>query len=115
MADANLQNFDNRLRRISRRHRKMAVGYVTSVNHDGLIIARPRRHAPRFPWKGMMLTVTLLLLFKGFLYLSLGAITYDSRVEKLQEGTVIEQAGAFAMQADPATRWIAAQIQSLLN
>ena len=115
MANANLQNFDSRLRRISRRHRKMATGYVTSVNHDGLIIARPRRHAPRFPWKGMTLTIVLLLLFKGFLYLNLGGITYDARVEKLKEGTVIEQAGAFAMQADPATVWVAAQLQSLLN
>ncbi|MFV2034643.1 MAG: hypothetical protein ACC631_05975 [Halocynthiibacter sp.] len=115
MADVHLQTFDKRLRRISRRHRKMVGGYVTSVNHDGLIIARPRRHAPRFPWKGLMLTVVLLLLFKGFLFISLGSITYDARGEKLRAGTIIEQAGAFAMQADPATIWIADQIKFLVN
>ena len=115
MADANLQDFGKRLRRIDRRHRKMAHGYVTSINHDGLIVARPRRRAPRFPWKGLMLTAALLLLFKGFLYMSLGGITYDARVERLSQGTVVEQAGAFVMQADPATLWISGQINSLVK
>lgn len=111
MADANMQNFDQRLRRISKQHRKLAGGYVTSVNHDGLIIARPRRHGPRFPWKGLMLTAAMFLLFKGFLFASLGEITYEERVAKLRAGTVVEQAGAFAMQADPATLWVSSQIR----
>lgn len=115
MAEAQSEIFDKRLRRITRRHRKLSHGYVTSVNHDGLIIARPRRIGPRFPWKGLMVTVALFLLFKGFLYANLGEITYSERVAKLQEGTLAEQIGAYAMQADPATVFLAGQIAPLLR
>lgn len=115
MSNTQTQHFDKRLRRIHRHHRKLSHGYVTSVNHDGLIIARPRRHGPRFPWKGLMVTVALFLLFKGFLFANLGAATFGERVEKLNSGTIVEKAGAFAMQADPATLWIAEQIGPFLR
>lgn len=115
MADAQSQIFDKRLRRITRRHRRLSHGYVTSVNHDGLIIARPRRYGPRFPWKGLMVTVALFLLFKGFLYANLGEATYNERVAKLHEGTIAEKVGAYAMQADPATLFIGQQLAPLLR
>ncbi len=115
MADAQSQTFDKRLRKITRRHRKMSHGYVTSVNHDGLIIARPRRAGPRFPWKGLMVAAALFLLFKGFLFATLGETTYSERVAKLQQGTIAEQVGAYAMQADPATLFLAQQLTPLFK
>jgi len=117
MADANLQRFDKRLRRINKRHRKLPRGYIPVVNENGLIVARPtvRRSGSRFPWKGVALTLIALFAFKGFLYAQLGAITYDERVAKLASGTAIEQAGAWGMQADPVTLWVASQIAPILH
>ncbi|NSX54226.1 hypothetical protein HRQ87_05385 [Sulfitobacter sp. 1151] len=93
----------------------MSRGVVTSVNHDGLIIARPRRAAPRFPVKGIILMIIAFFAFKGFLLAQLGDATYGQRIATLQQGTGVEQAGAWAMQVDPLTQWIAGQIGTYLN
>lgn len=115
MADVNMKEFGKRVQRINKRHRKLASGYVPSINHDGLIVARVRRSGPRFPWKGIALCFVAFFAFKGFLLVQLGQTTYAERVGKLETGTVVEQAGAYAMSADPVTRWVAAQIQSVLR
>lgn len=116
MADANLQSFDKRLRRVTRRHNKLSRGYVHSVNHDGLIVATPRRQRreSRFPVRGLFLVVMGVLLFKGFLYAQLGGATYNNRLAKLQSGTEVEKVGAFMMTADPATLWVAEQLNKVL-
>ncbi len=116
MADANTHNFDKRMRRIHKRHRKMAThGVVATVGRDGLIVERARRRAPRFPWRGMFMTLAAFFVLKGALLSHLGAITYDGRVAKLQEGTVVEQIGGWVMKADPATVWVAQQIELLVK
>lgn len=109
MSESQFQSFDNRLRKIDRRHRQLARGYVTSVNHDGLIIAEPRRYSRRFPWRGLLMTLIVLMAFKIFLYIQIGPATYDERVARLAQGNVAERVGAYAMTADPVTVWVAAQ------
>ena len=107
MSSAHLP-FDKRLGRMDRKRRKMARnGVVHSINHDGLIVARARRRAPRFPLKGLFLVFMAVMFFKAFLLASLGERVYDQRVTLLAEGSHIEQAGAWVMQADPLTRRMA--------
>lgn len=113
--DINMKDFGKRVKRINKRHRKLANGYVSSVNHDGLIVAKVRRSGPRFPWKGIALCFVAFFAFKGFLVSQLGSGIYDQRVSSLQEGTIIEQAGAYAMSADPVTVMIANQINTVLR
>lgn len=113
--DLNMKDFGKRVKRINKHHRKLANGYITSVNHDGLIIAKVRRSGPRFPWKGIALCFVAFFAFKGFLLSQLGEATYNTRVVSLQQGTVIEQAGAYAMSADPVTIMISDQIKSVLR
>ncbi len=55
MREPQLQEFDTRLEKIDKRHRKLARGYVMSVNHDGLIIAEPKVQRRGFPWRGTLL------------------------------------------------------------
>ena len=107
MSQAQFDSFDSRLRKIDRRNRQLARGYVTSVNHDGLIIARPRRQARSFPWRGLLMILVALMAFKVFLYMQIGPTTYEERVIALSQGNVVEQIGAYAMTADPVTVWIA--------
>lgn len=106
--------FDKRLKRIVRRHDKMANGVVKTVNSDGLIVARPRLYKPRFPLKGLLVVLFLGFLFKGFLFAYLGEAAYSDRVASLQNGTVMEQAGAWIMQPDPATAFVADGIKMVL-
>lgn len=113
MAQAHVP-FDKRLKRIVRRHDRMANGVVHSVNADGLIVARPRIYKPRFPLKGILLLVAAGFLFKGILFSYLGAEAYADRVALLQSGTVMEQAGAWIMQPDPATLMISDQLKVIL-
>lgn len=113
--DINMKDFGKRVKRINKRHRKLSNGYVSSMNHDGLIIARVRRSGPRFPWKGIALCFVAFFAFKGFLLSQLGQTTYNERVNSLQSGTYIENAGAYAMSADPVTVWFAAQIRTVLR
>jgi hypothetical protein len=110
-----VMNFDDRLRRLSRKHRKMANGVVHRIGADGLIQSYPRRRAPRFPLKGIALLIGAAFLFKGFLYASLTPVIYDERVELLRQGSLVEQGGAWVMQADPATVWLGEVIASLLR
>ncbi len=106
--------FDKRLKRIVRRHDKMANGVVRTVGSDGLIVARPRSYTPRFPLKGILLLVVVGFLFKGFLFAGMGAETYNSRVGLLLQGSTVEKVGAWFLQADPATVYIGETISSVL-
>lgn len=99
--------FDRRLKRIVRKHKRMENGVTHSVSKTGLIVARPRIYNPKFPMKGLILAVLAMFAFKGYLYASLGEQTYSSRVAELASGSTVEKAGAWVMQADPATSMIA--------
>lgn len=113
--DTNMKDFGKRVKRINKHHRKLANGSIASVNHDGLIVARVRRTGPRFPWKGVALCFAAFFAFKGFLLSQLGEATYDQRVANLEEGTFVEEIGAYAMAADPVTVWVSGQIKTLLR
>lgn len=104
--------FEKRLRRIVKNHQRMANGVVHSVDGNGLITARPKIYNPRFPLRGLLMLIATAFLFKGYIYAHLGAGAYTDRIEALAGGTLIEQGGAWVMQADTATRAVAAVLQS---
>lgn len=106
--------FDKRLKRIVRRHDKMANGVVKTVNSDGLIVVKPRLYKPRFPLKGLMAILILGFLFKGFLFAQLGEAAYADRLAVLQSGTVMEKVGAWIMQPDPVTHVTAQGISMVI-
>lgn len=115
MSGSQFDSFDQRLSKIEKRHRKLARGYVMSVNHDGLVIAEPRVQRRAFPWRGVLLMLVGLMAFKGFLHSQIGTEAYAAQVESLSQGTVVEQVGAFAMTADPVTLWISGQFTKLTS
>jgi len=115
MPDAKQIQFGQRLSRIDKHHRKLARGYVTSVNHDGLIIARPQRKSNGVSLRALFVCLLTLMVFKGFLYAQLGEVAYNDRMILLQNGTIVEQVGAYAMKVDPATYWISEQIGKMLH
>ena len=115
MADANFENFDKRMRRIMRNHEQLSRGHVTTVTRDGLIVARPRRRVMSFvPWRAILAILVLAMASKVALYVNLGPAAYEEIVASLSTGSEIERAGAYLMQADQATLWLAAQIEALM-
>jgi hypothetical protein len=114
MADQ-FREFDDRLRKIDRQHRRLAHGYTATIGRDGLLVAVPRRRRVRVPLLGLTLIALGFIAFKGLAYNHLGASAYESRVAGLAQGTTTERIGAWVMQADPLTQWFAAQAASLMN
>jgi hypothetical protein len=115
MSDTQLQ-FQNRLRSLERKHYKTSTrGYTTRMRPDGLIVVKPRRAPSRISGKSVLMFVAAFLLFKGFLIANLGIVGYDERIARLNEGTPVEQAGAWVMQIEPASEWIATKIGPVLR
>jgi len=115
MSASQFDEFDRRMRRINRRHSKLSHGYVTSVNDDGLVVARPHRRGSGRTLRGVLLIMVVMVVFKGFLHAHLGELAYQERVDQLAKGTIIEQAGSWIMTADPLTLAISQHIASLVR
>lgn len=115
MADVKQMQFGSRLRRIDSNHRKLANGYITTMNHDGLLIARPRPKDVRLTWRGVAYVVIIMMAFKIFLHAQIGAEAYQERIVSLQNGSIAQQIGAYAMVADPVTVAIANAINASIK
>lgn len=115
MSASQFDEFDRRMNRIHRRHSKLSHGYVTKVNSDGLVVARAKRRSNGGWFRGLLLVVVVMLLFKGVLHAHLGDAAYQERVEGLAAGNVIEQGGAWIMIADPITLAISKHASSLVR
>ena len=111
MTDA-FHDFDNRLRRIQKSRVRLANGYVSVVGDDGLIVVKPRARRTRFVLRPFAFLIVGLMVFKALILATLGQPVYEERVASLQAGTTIEQAGAWVMQIDPVSQFMAAQIRS---
>lgn len=114
MSDANQRNFEVRMNKINRRHKRLSRGYVMSVNHDGLVIAQPKARQSMIPWRGILFVLVGALIVKGVMLAQVGTESYNDRVASLSAGNQIEKVGAYVMHADPVTQWIAAQVAPLL-
>ncbi|MGB7244305.1 MAG: hypothetical protein WBC93_19750 [Sulfitobacter sp.] len=103
MVDSHLQ-FEKRLSLLARKHKSMANGYTTRIRGDGLIVVEPKRATFRIPIRGVVFTLIGFVMFKAFMLASLGALTYQERVDLLSGGTSVEKAGAWVMQIDAVTK-----------
>lgn len=115
MSASQFDEFDRRMTRISRRHSKLSHGYVTTINSDGVVVAKPKRRGNRALLRGIALLVLVMILFKGFLHARLGPDAYQSRIESLAAGSAVEKAGSWAMTADPLTVWLSGHLSSLVR
>ena len=100
-------NFQKRLTRLGRKHNAMNRGYKTKMRSDGLIVVKPKRAKINFPFKGLLLVAAAFFIFKAFMLASFGETTYQDRVDQLNSGSVFEQGGAWIMQIEPLTAFVA--------
>lgn len=108
--------FKKRLNRVNRRHEKIYLnGARTKIGRDGLITAVPRRRMPSFPLRGFAILFLAALLYKAVIFAWIGPSLYDERISALADGTIVEQAGAWLLQPDPATVTVANLIGPFLS
>lgn len=109
-------SFDERLRRLVRKHRRMAeAGVVARMGRDGLVLPMPRRRLPRLPWRALAPLLLVALLLKAWMFAALGGTAYEMRVAALAAGGAAGEVGAFVLQADPGTVWIGTLVRDLLR
>ena len=107
--------FDQRVQRLTKKHKAMSHGYGPELRSDGLIIITPRGVNTSMLLLAGVAIVAAFVLFKAFLLAYLGPDAYSERVEMLRLGTVVEYAGSWVMQTEPATEFLAMQFGPILR
>ena len=115
MSASQFDEFDRRVRRISRRQTKLSHGYVTTVTDDGMVVAKPKRKSRWGTVRSLILLAIVMVAFKGVLHARLGGVEYQARIDALSAGTAVEKAGAWVMTADPLTAFISGHVSSLVR
>ncbi|SFS99314.1 hypothetical protein SAMN04488040_2652 [Sulfitobacter marinus] len=114
MVDIN-QQFGTRKDQLDRQRKALANGYYTKIRSDGLVIAQPRRRDKIAPLKYFLALVVLFFLFKALVLATAGEGTYQSQLNSLSDGTVVERAGAWFLQVDPVTQALSNKVELVLN
>ncbi|MGB8622510.1 MAG: hypothetical protein WCD16_06810 [Paracoccaceae bacterium] len=104
MVDPNLRDFHGRLRRVNRIHRRGGGFEAAGTLGRSVYVERP---AQRSLLRPLMLVLAFGLVLKAVLYIQIGPDDYQNRVERLRQGSQVEAIGAYVMQADAATVWLA--------
>lgn len=106
-------DFGQRVTRLSKKHQKLNRGYRASMRSDGLVVMRPQRVRSAISVRVLMLALLGFFVFKAFLLFHLGETTYQNRVDTLNTGTPVEQAGAWVMQIDPVSELLSVQLSRI--
>ena len=86
---------------------------LASFECDGILyVDRPQRRGG-LPVRQLMLFFLAIFAFKVFLFLSMGAAVYGSKIESLSIGGAVERAAARFMVLDPVSSWVANEIRHL--
>ena len=111
MSDPNLANFYGRIARIERAHAK-GYGFEANGTLGRSHYFRPVRQ--RRPLLRLTIFAFVCVFgLKGAILYNLGAESYDARVARLQTGKDFDKLGAWFMQADPVTIWVATRIAEI--
>ena len=107
MSDPNLVDFYDR---VSRFERARAHGWA----HQAGAFPEPRRVRGGRRRRSFIMPLLLLAFavfaMKGAIFYSVGASAYQDRVTRMQAGEGFDRLGAWMMQADPVTEFMAGQI-----
>lgn len=96
--------FDERYRRVLKRHRQLSRGYVTKIEKSGVIVHKPIHHIREaVSFSALLLPFGILFVLKAAIVTVLGEEGYRQQVDLLREGGFVEQMGAVFMQIDPIT------------
>ncbi len=107
-------------RSIATYRRRMSDGYqrsavVLSFNHDGLAIARTKKHRRWLPLWHFMVFIYLVLLIRLVVLADIGAVGYHARMAEMENGNILERGAAKVMQLDPISQSLAVTIRGWIR
>ena len=109
MADPNLVDFYSRVARFEKAC-SHGYGFDAAGTLGRSAFARPARK--RRSWLPMLaLVICAGLLLKGAIHHSVGAASYQDRVDDLMQGEGFDRLGGWLMQPDAATLYISGKIE----
>lgn len=112
MYDPQYQEFQGRLRRVDRIHRRgggfEAVGTLGRSFYNQRTQRRPLLRV-------LMVVAAGFLAIKALLLMQIGTVDYQDRLQRLHDGSMVEQAGAYVMQIDPVTAWLSVKFHEILK
>lgn len=114
MRNSAQSSFERRLARIDQIHAAGGAFEATGALGRAYFDSHRPKERRAFPWRGVALVFLGMLLFKGAILAQIGPETYAHRVDALAAGNTAERIGAWVLQADAPTRFIAAQLHNLL-
>lgn len=115
MVDPNMKNFYGRIDRIERMH-SAGAGFEAVGTLGMSYYSAQRRRSRRAAWvlPAALLVATIFGLKAG-VHAMIGPELYQDRVAMLAQGGLVDQAGAFVLEAGPVTVWLSEQIRALAN
>ena len=115
MSNADRTSFERRLSRLDQIHAAGGAFEARGALGRSFFDAHRPKEGKPLPLRAVAMVLAGGLLFKGALLAQIGPETYAQRVSDLARGNAIEKVGAWVMQADAPTQWIAAQVGRLLG
>ncbi|MBS0125560.1 hypothetical protein [Thetidibacter halocola] len=110
-----LRDFRKRQQNLRRKHERMARGYVTGIDQNGLIVQTPDSKTGGRVLRLLVMLVAGFIGFKILLLAGLGPEQYSLHVTQLKSGSTGEQVGAWFMQIDPLSALLAGYLSPLLT
>lgn len=111
MSNDQRREFEERLKRVRKDHR---TGANVRKAQAGSTKKHRRRRGFRFPWLFFVIAAAGYVFIKGFLYSYMGEQAYTQRLVDLASGDRLSQLGAGFMAADPASVWVAGQLEGVV-
>lgn len=105
-------DFAGRLQRVERIHRRGGGFEAAGTLGRSQSFGRPVR---RSYLRTALLVAGSFLLIKSLLLLQIGEANYQDRVARLKTGGYVETAGAYVMQMDPVTVWVAEKLREIVK
>lgn len=86
---------------------------IYTPGKDGYTVVRGARHRRPFPWTGILFLFIAFFTTKGAVMARLGVDTYAHQLTTMAPSNWLEQAGAWTLQPDPVSQWVARHIEML--
>lgn len=106
MSDA-LTNFRKRETALRKKHMRMARGFRTRMNRNGVIEQVPINRSGGFVMGLLFRMVLVVFVFKVMAVTWLGEPRYEDHLSNLSNGAFYEKAGSWILQIDPVTQKLA--------
>ncbi|PCD77804.1 hypothetical protein [Pseudothioclava arenosa] len=115
MSDRNLKDFEARLQKIEQIQKAGGAFEATGTLGRSYFDSTRPKSRRSIPLRALGMILFSALLLKAAMFSHMGPTSYDQKVAMLETGSMVEQASAWVLRADPLTRKIADSLHPIMN